>query len=228
MKIWRCPSCNTGLRAPKTMGQDDIRRYCLICSEKSGSLVRRAMVSSLTMKENRKEETKARRVQLQEESDCYPWLIRDEFAKIIKLICWNNRDEIKRMGIEITYSKRMVGSTCHYDAQTHKIMLKAGKKRAHAYAAMFWSIAWADTRIISKVPLHHYDTFLSAVSSFLDESLHHCGFGDVISALEPYVENMKDSTVTNIKVRRQSKKKKKKPKTKLGSAISGRSKKAVW
>jgi len=227
MKIWRCPNCNTGLRAPKTMHHDDIRRYCLPCSEKAGSLIRRAMVSSLTMQENRKEETKARRIQLQEESDCYPWRIRKEFTQIIKFICWNNRDEVKRMGIEIEYSKRMVGSTCHFDAKTHKIMLKAGKKRAHAYAAMLWSIAWADTHILSKVALNHYDTFLSAASSLLGETFHHCGFGDIISALEPYVENMKDSTVTSVKVRRQSKRKKK-PKTKLGSAISGRSKKAVW
>lgn len=38
---WVCPSCGTGKLAPSRPRRDDVRRYCLKCSERTGRLVER-------------------------------------------------------------------------------------------------------------------------------------------------------------------------------------------
>lgn len=44
-KIWRCPQCDTGIRAPERLRKIDVRRYCLTCSERTGLLVERTIPS---------------------------------------------------------------------------------------------------------------------------------------------------------------------------------------
>jgi hypothetical protein len=41
MKRWVCPICRRGINAPSRMSADDVRRFCLGCSKKTGKLVRR-------------------------------------------------------------------------------------------------------------------------------------------------------------------------------------------
>lgn len=41
MVRWACPSCGDGKLAPSRPRRDDVRRYCLSCSEESGRLVER-------------------------------------------------------------------------------------------------------------------------------------------------------------------------------------------
>lgn len=38
---WICPRCRDGKLAPNRPRKNDVRRYCLACSEKSGRLVER-------------------------------------------------------------------------------------------------------------------------------------------------------------------------------------------
>jgi hypothetical protein len=38
---WVCPSCSSGVMAPGRPRRDDVRRYCLDCSKKTGRLVER-------------------------------------------------------------------------------------------------------------------------------------------------------------------------------------------
>jgi hypothetical protein len=38
---WKCLNCNSGVLAPSRPRRDDVRRYCLPCSGKSGKLVER-------------------------------------------------------------------------------------------------------------------------------------------------------------------------------------------
>lgn len=38
---WVCPTCGNGVLAPARPRRDDVRRYCLRCSEKTGRLVER-------------------------------------------------------------------------------------------------------------------------------------------------------------------------------------------
>jgi hypothetical protein len=41
MKIWKCPTCSNGVRAPQQPRKNDTRRYCLACSKHSATLVER-------------------------------------------------------------------------------------------------------------------------------------------------------------------------------------------
>jgi len=40
-RLWKCPECGKGLRAPGRLRKNDTRRYCLPCSAKTGKLVER-------------------------------------------------------------------------------------------------------------------------------------------------------------------------------------------
>lgn len=42
MRRWICPTCGQGVHAPDRPRRDDVRRYCLTCSAKSGRLVERS------------------------------------------------------------------------------------------------------------------------------------------------------------------------------------------
>jgi hypothetical protein len=178
------------------------------------------MVASLTMRENRKAATKAKKVQLQEELGLYPWRIREDFGRLTKLICWTQRSLIKLLGLEINYSRRRNYASAHYDTKNNKIILSVGKDKAHAYASLIWNMSWIDSRA------NHKDVFMTAASSFLVQPIPEGGFGNVVAAFEEYTKDMQESEVTNAKVHRRTRKPQ--PKTKLGSAISTREKKAVW
>lgn len=39
---WKCPQCDSGALAPSRPRRDDVRRYCLTCSAKTGRLVERS------------------------------------------------------------------------------------------------------------------------------------------------------------------------------------------
>lgn len=53
---WVCPTCGTGRLAPSRPRKNDVRRYCLPCSEKTGRLVERVAPSL----ERRREESRER------------------------------------------------------------------------------------------------------------------------------------------------------------------------
>jgi len=54
---WMCPECGSTKRAPKAPRMNDVRRYCLPCSESTGYLVERT-APALVAKRKRKEEAK--------------------------------------------------------------------------------------------------------------------------------------------------------------------------
>lgn len=62
MKIWRCPKCNDGVRAPARMRRDNALRYCLTCSGKTGKLVERVCPSAAAERTRREAERKAAEV----------------------------------------------------------------------------------------------------------------------------------------------------------------------
>lgn len=56
MKIWRCPECGSGVRAPQQPRRNDTRRFCLDCSAQSPILVERICPAN----ERRREKSVAR------------------------------------------------------------------------------------------------------------------------------------------------------------------------
>ena len=51
---WRCDTCGRGINAPERMRRDDVRRFCLPCSTKSGTLVERTNVRAASRDEARR------------------------------------------------------------------------------------------------------------------------------------------------------------------------------
>lgn len=45
IKLWRCPICDSGIRAPERMRRNNALRYCFPCSAKAGVLVERVCPS---------------------------------------------------------------------------------------------------------------------------------------------------------------------------------------
>lgn len=58
---WVCPSCGSGVLAPSAPRRDDIRRYCLDCSKRTGRLVERSCPALDRERERKAETAKARR-----------------------------------------------------------------------------------------------------------------------------------------------------------------------
>lgn len=63
---WVCPTCGAGKHAPSRPRRDDVRRFCLPCSEKSGRLVERICPVNEKVRERSVESSKrkASRVRL--------------------------------------------------------------------------------------------------------------------------------------------------------------------
>lgn len=227
MKIWRCPSCTNGIRAPKTMYRDDIRRFCLPCSQEKGILVRRVTVTTISRREDRQKANEARKAQLAQEQHLYPWCIKEDFAKITKAICWTQRAKIKSLGLTILHSKRRHAADVTFSKGT--ITLEAGQDKAHAYALLLWQLALIDTGAAPAADRR--DVFLTAASAFLGQGLLASStqeaWSTVLTHLIKYTDEMEVSSITSVKVSKR-KSKPKESKTRLGSSISRRERKAVW
>lgn len=61
MRRWECPRCEGGKIAPERPRKDDVRRYCLPCSEETGKLVERFCPALERERRERKERRKRKR-----------------------------------------------------------------------------------------------------------------------------------------------------------------------
>jgi hypothetical protein len=48
MRRWVCPNCGGAVLAPSRPRKDDVRRFCLKCSAKSGRLIERSCPAAET------------------------------------------------------------------------------------------------------------------------------------------------------------------------------------
>lgn len=62
MRRWTCPTCNTTVHAPERPRRDDVRRYCLPCSQRSGRLVERRALAAERERAAKAERADARRL----------------------------------------------------------------------------------------------------------------------------------------------------------------------
>lgn len=101
MKLWRCPLCGDGVRAPARMRRNNSLRYCLPCSGKTGKLVERICPSAEAERERRAAQAKAEAEKRKErvaaksaeyaktergslEAKCAEWLGLDAFKDGLK------------------------------------------------------------------------------------------------------------------------------------------------
>ena len=63
---WKCANCDHGLLAPTKPRKNDVRRYCLPCSAKTGKLVERV---SPTLEKQRTVKSEQRKVKVKQLND---------------------------------------------------------------------------------------------------------------------------------------------------------------
>jgi ribosomal protein L44E len=57
---WKCPTCSAGNLAPRRPRRDDVRKYCLPCSEKTGRLVEKVCAALEGKREVAKQKQRAK------------------------------------------------------------------------------------------------------------------------------------------------------------------------
>ena len=115
---WKCEKCNDGLLAPSRPRKNDVRRYCLPCSAKQGTLVERIAPALEKQREKRtalvQQKNKESRVRYQQKVQ--PYLERKKRAKQRQAIFEKEADRIwslfypegttrKRPRINIVFSR---------------------------------------------------------------------------------------------------------------------------
>jgi len=77
---WKCAICDHGLLAPTKPRKNDVRRYCLPCSAKTGKLVERV---SPTLEKQRTVKSEQRKVKVQQLNDKKK-VVRDKKSVVLK------------------------------------------------------------------------------------------------------------------------------------------------
>ena len=77
---WKCANCDHGLLAPTKPRKNDVRRYCLPCSAKTGKLVERI---SPTLEKQRTIKSEQRKVKVQQLNDKKK-VVRDKKSVVVK------------------------------------------------------------------------------------------------------------------------------------------------
>lgn len=97
MTRWVCGRCNDARLAPTRPRKDDIRRFCLKCSEHTGRLVARTAPTLEKRREERKLKLRGRRMTLEErakereearstiKTDAFTLNVRSEMEKMMKI-----------------------------------------------------------------------------------------------------------------------------------------------
>ena len=99
------------------MRKDDVRRYCLDCSEKTGRLVQRicpALEKKRAAKtDRRKVKAKTKRERAKKRAKRWPAILRDHFEEMKKLKCW--KDDVKHATLKIRRGPG--GGHCKYSGE---------------------------------------------------------------------------------------------------------------
>lgn len=83
-KRWVCPTCGGGVLAPSRPRKDDVRRYCLPCSKKTGRLVERTCPSLEKVRAAKSEQVTARRVAREKQDRAQARIERQQMRERIR------------------------------------------------------------------------------------------------------------------------------------------------
>ena len=235
-KIWRCPLCRVGIRAPSRIRKTDAKRYCLPCTKDTGKLVERMCVAREAKKQKVSDRTKealerAKKV-VEMELKLYPWVLYPWFNDFCKLKAWDQPDRFDGTQFKISRG-RHPNSTWAYSSTNKIIHVSAGTNPHEALGAMLWGMAGFS----SSAGEEHLASFLRAVVEV-------CKLNYGIACLESseswyaglkvLEENFTFPTTSTrmtmpVPKRRKKRAHKKQPKkSKVQKAILQRSKKAEW
>jgi hypothetical protein len=235
-KIWRCPECEVGIRAPSRIRKVDARRYCLDCTAETGKLVERVCVARETKKRQVSERTKAALERAKEtvakELKLYPWVLYPWFESFCNLDCWDQPDRFDDVQFKLKRNKT-ASSTWSYNRTNKIIYASAGIDPAEALGSLLWVMAGYS----SSAGNVHMASFLEAV-----EKVCNLSYGidcpdprytwdaglKVIRESFRFPETSTRQTMPEPKRRKKRAKKATSKKSKVQKAISQREKKAEW
>ena len=235
-RIWRCPICEVGIRAPSKIRKTAAQRYCLDCTAETGKLVERVCVARETKKKqvsNRTKEALERAKKVVEmELKLYPWVLYPWFNDFCKLKAWDQPDRFDDVQFKLSRGSTH-NSTQAYNQNNRIFHVSAGIYPPEALGALLWGMAGFS----SSAGEEHLASFLRAVAEV-------CNLNYGIACLDP-----KDTWSAGLKVieehftfpttstrktmpvpkrRKKRKRSKQTKKSKVQQTILQRSKKAKW
>lgn len=155
MKRYTCPTCDTGRIAPDRMSTDDVRRYCLPCSEDSGKLVEMICPARERAKakrrkaraKRRKAERKAERERKRQEERERFCLddgtdIRDLVAAVKALPTWQNEGAPAHRAVSRLTVEREAYGSLPWDTVAVAIIRKATRLAlcAVGVSTTYWNV----------------------------------------------------------------------------------------
>lgn len=123
---WKCANCNHGLLAPTKPRKNDVRRYCLPCSAKTGKLVERV---SPTLEKQRTVKSEQRKVKVEKLNDKNK-VMREKKSVVVK-----RNAAIQKEGERVW--KLMEG--WHKGKRMPKINIVNARNQLGAGHATFWN-----------------------------------------------------------------------------------------
>jgi len=150
MARWRCQKCGGALNAPEKIRKNNIKRYCLPCSERTGKLIERTCIAVATRQAKteaskkkaqakKKEALERARAEAAKEINKYPWNLYRLFEEWKKLDCWDDPDNIKNLDLEIRKKHRGITTECVLTTDGRKkVLMKAGSEKARAIYQLMW------------------------------------------------------------------------------------------
>jgi hypothetical protein len=226
MKIWRCPLCEAGVRAPSKMRQDDARRYCLDCTASEGKLVERVCVARETAKRKAQEKVKAAleraKQTVKEELELWPWVLYTEYPNWQDLDAWDDKTTIRNWRLEVVRTKR----ECQVIEKGNRVFLvRATGDRGTTAVELLERMAWHCSRTNEEMDA----AVLRAVQEITGVEVH--GPHTAIKAMAAYFQQASSdrrSLPTPVRTRKRPKRKKSAPKTKIEKAFAKREKESEW
>lgn len=137
---WKCLNCNSGVLAPSRPRRDDVRRYCLPCSAKSGTLVERTAPALEKKRETQKSKTvqkqKAKRAKVAHAKIAHTGFDVGKEATRLWRILQKQEAKPKRSmpSIKVVQRKRS-SSSGHYEIG-HHVQLNLGTNSIDAWETL--------------------------------------------------------------------------------------------
>jgi len=134
-RTWVCPQCEDAVRAPSVPRKDDVRRYCLPCSKRTGKLVQRTCPALEKRRAERGAANKARhkaRAERARERELKHYTVGGVNLKAEARTLWRLLKNAEgfhpvaepAMRIRRSRRTRYGGKLGHYDPRRHEIMIR--------------------------------------------------------------------------------------------------------
>ena len=146
---WVCPTCAAGCLAPSRPRLDDVRRYCLTCSKRTGRLVQRVCPAQERARQaaTARRADKVARQQAKAKADAYSWpqVLHVYFRRWRKLDAWEGTYP-ERSTLVVRHSQVKGHSSGHCALWTGRIVVTTSDDPGASLATLLHEMAHAASR----------------------------------------------------------------------------------